>query len=199
VVVLVAKAVERPLLHREATPRGSNRLGLERLMHALVRTILLRMRGQDPLVLNAEPQPPYIERRQAVKRHRCEGHAVVGANGPRQPVGAEQTIEDRADAGAIRRQQALTPEQVARVLIGDRQRIAVDPIAGPELAFEIGRPQIVGVRRGRCHHTRMREYAAAAPLLHQAFARQEITRGADRRQVKGWMPRRQPLQEFFRF
>ena len=45
---------------------------------------------------------------------------------------------------APRRQQAVAREQVARVLVGDRQRIAVDPIAGPELAFEVGGPEIIG-------------------------------------------------------
>src|SRR6266852_3584564 len=98
VVVLVAKPVEGPLLRRQPTPRWANRLGLQRFVHALVRAILLRMRGQDPLVLNAESQPPHIEGRQAMNRDRREGHAVVSADRPRQAVRAEQSIEDRADA-----------------------------------------------------------------------------------------------------
>jgi hypothetical protein len=30
------------------------------------------------------------------------------------------------------------------VLVGHRERVAVDPVAGPELALEIGRPQVIG-------------------------------------------------------
>ena len=34
--------------------------------------------------------------------------------------------------------------KIPGVLVGDRQRVAVDPIARAELAFEVRRPQIVG-------------------------------------------------------
>jgi hypothetical protein len=61
VVVFIADAVEGALLRGEPTPRRSNRLGFQRLMHALVRAVLLRVCGQDPLVLNPESQPPRIE------------------------------------------------------------------------------------------------------------------------------------------
>src|SRR2546428_13061942 len=65
-VVLRAEAVERALLGRERRSRGPNRFRLERLVHPLVRAVLLRRRGSDALMLNAEPQPPDIELRQAV-------------------------------------------------------------------------------------------------------------------------------------
>jgi hypothetical protein len=51
-----------------------------------------------------------------------EGHAVVGANGARQPILTEKAIEEGADPLALGREQAVTAEQVARVLIGNRQR-----------------------------------------------------------------------------
>ena len=35
------------------------------------------------------------------------------------------------------------------MLVGDRERVAVDPIPGPELAFEIRGPEVVGRRRDR--------------------------------------------------
>ena len=34
----------------------------------------------------------------------------------------------------------MTREQVARVLVGDGERVAIDPIPGPELAFVARRP-----------------------------------------------------------
>ena len=60
------------------------------------------------------------------------------------------------DALALGREQAVAAEQVARVLVGDRQRIAVDPIAGAELALEVRGPEIIGLRRGRRHDAGMR-------------------------------------------
>ena len=49
----------------------------------------------------------------------------------------------------------MTRQQEARVLIGDRERIAIDPIAGAEVAFEVGRPEIIRLRRDRRHDPRM--------------------------------------------
>ncbi|MGH3927018.1 MAG: hypothetical protein ACRDTT_29820 [Pseudonocardiaceae bacterium] len=43
---------------------------------------------------------------------------------------AEGALEHRPDAVPLRGSQALAREQVASVLIGDRQRIAVDPVLG---------------------------------------------------------------------
>ena len=54
VVVFLPKAVEGPLLGGERGARRPNRAALQGLVHAFVGAVLLRMRGQDPLVLNAE-------------------------------------------------------------------------------------------------------------------------------------------------
>ena len=132
-----------------------------------------------------------------MNRDRREGHAVVGADRPRQPVRAEQAFEDRADPVALRRQQPLTPQQVARVLIGDGQRVAVDPIPRPELPFEVRRPQIIRLRGGGRHDTWMRVHASPPPFFHQALARQEIPRGADGRPRPTRMPRFEPIQKLF--
>src|SRR2546425_3120568 len=80
VVVLLAEALEGPLLRRERGAWGANGPALQRLVHALVGAILLRMGGQNPLVLNAQAQPPHVERRESMQRRRCERHTVVGAN-----------------------------------------------------------------------------------------------------------------------
>ena len=141
-------------------------------MHALVRAVLLRVGRQDPLMLNPQAEPPHIERRQAVQRRGGEGHAVVGAHRARQAVLAEQPIEDRAHADAARRQQAVARQQEARVLVGDRQRIAVDPVTGAELAFEVRRPEIVRARGHRGHDARMVWGPAPAALLHEPVPRQ---------------------------
>src|SRR5438876_9588426 len=53
-VVEPAKGVEGPLLGGEARVRRAARLPLERLVHALMRAVLLRVRRANSLVLNAE-------------------------------------------------------------------------------------------------------------------------------------------------
>ena len=49
------------------------RIAFEGLVHALVGAILLRLRGPDALVLDAEPQPPDVELGEAVDARGGEG------------------------------------------------------------------------------------------------------------------------------
>lgn len=57
-VVAGAKGVDGPLLRGE---RRLNRVGFESFVHAFVRAVLLRMSGENALVLNAESHPPHVE------------------------------------------------------------------------------------------------------------------------------------------
>ena len=82
-------------------------------------------------------------------------------------------VEDGPDALALGREQTLTAEQVARVLIGDRQRIAIEAIAGPEVALEVRRPEIIRSFRRRGHHPRVRVVATPSALLDQAAPSQD--------------------------
>ena len=79
--------------------------------------------------------------------------------------------------------------------VGDRQRVAIDPVAGPEVALEVGGPQIVGLRHGHGDDPGMLNVAPAAALLHQPPARQEIAGGADGGPVHGGMPWTEPRHE----
>ena len=186
------------MLRREPAPRRANRLGFQRLVHPLVRPILLRMRRQNALVLDAEPEPPHIEGRQTMNRHRGEGHAVVGADRAGQSVLPKQPVEDGPDALPSGGQQAVTGQQIPRVLVGDGQRIAIDPIAGPELAFEVGGPEVVGRVGRRGHDAGVRRGPSASALLHETVPRQEITGRADRRPGHRRVSRLEPLQQFLR-
>ena len=116
-------------------------------MHPLVRPVLLRTGRRDPLMDDPELHPPDAQRRQAVNRGRGEGRAVVGANRVRQSDGAKQRAKHRLDTGPANRGQRLTDQQHATVVIGDGQRITVAAIPGLELAFEVGRPDLIRVRR----------------------------------------------------
>ena len=146
-------------------------------------------------MLNAQAQPPHVELRQAVDAGRGEGHAVVGANRAGQAVLAEQPVEDGADAVALGGEQAVTRQEIAGVLVGDRQRVAIDAVAGPEVALEVRGPEIVGLRGGRRDDAGMLVVPPPAPLLDQAASRQEIAGGADGGPVHGRVPRPQPGQE----
>src|SRR5207237_9201684 len=130
----------------------------------------------DPLVLNAQAQPPDVELRQPVNAVRGEGDPVVGANRARQPILAKQAIEDRAHPVSFRREQAVAREEIAGVLVGDRQRITVDPVARAEVPFEVRRPEIVGLRRGRRDDAGMLVVPPAPPLPHQPGLSQHIAR-----------------------
>jgi hypothetical protein len=98
--------------------RRRGRGALEELVRPLVVVLgaeaieraLLGRRGSGALILNAEPQPPDIERRQAVNPGRREGDTIVGANRVRQAVLAEQPVKDRAHAESLGREQAVTRE-----------------------------------------------------------------------------------------
>jgi len=84
------------------------------------------------------------------------------------------------------------------VLVGDRERIAVHPVAGPEVALEVRGPQVVGRVRHRRHHAWMVVWPAAPALLHQTPTRQEVARGAGGGPVDVRGSARQPLQEHAR-
>lgn len=43
----------------------------------------------------------------------------------------------------------MTRQEIAGVLVGDRQRVAIDPVARAEVPLEVGRPEIVGQQNPR--------------------------------------------------
>jgi hypothetical protein len=187
VVVETAAGIEDALLAREARLRWPARLAFEGLVHPLVSTVLLRVSGQDPLMLDAQPEPPHVQLREAVDAGGGEGHAVIGANGARQPVLPKEPIEDGAHAHAFGGEQAVTRQQIASVLVGNRQRVAVHRVPRAEVAFEVGRPEIVGLGgRGR-DDAGMLIVPPPAAFLDQPAASQQIARGTDRRPLAARM------------
>ena len=69
-------------------------------------------------------------------------------------------------------------EQIARLLVSDRERVAVDAVARQELPFEVGGPQIVGRRGMDRHRARMDGRARAATArTHPTMPLQEIGDG----------------------
>src|SRR5262249_49547588 len=102
VVVRGPKGVEGALLRGEGGARRSDGVRFECLVHPFMGSVLLRMRGQDPLMLNAEAQPPHVQLRQPVQAGRGERHAVVGADRAGETAFTEQAFEDGPHAWSLR-------------------------------------------------------------------------------------------------
>src|SRR3970040_1656486 len=96
---------------------------------------------------------------------RREGDAVVRADRAGEAELAEGAFEHRAGAAPLDRAQALAREQISRVLIRARERIAPHAIPGRELPFEIRGPEIVGRFGMRGHDAGMPMRPPAAALL----------------------------------
>src|SRR2546429_2110436 len=134
-----------PLVGGRRAPRRPAGLGLERFVHALVPAILLRMRGLDQLGANPQLDPPHRERREPPKGIRGERRAVIGADPLGEPVAAKEACEHGPTGLDRRLEQAAAAEQEARRAILDRERVAVHPIAGAELPFEVRGPDRIGL------------------------------------------------------
>ena len=66
-VVFRAEAVEARLLPTEIPFRLARRFSLEGLMHPLMAAVLLRSSRRDPLVLDTQFDPPYVQLREAAE------------------------------------------------------------------------------------------------------------------------------------
>ena len=147
-------------------------------MKALVAGIVLRMTGERELGRDAQLDPPDVQARQAPHRQAGEGSAVVGADGLRQPKLAEEALEDRLHGIVERSFQALAAQQEAAVAIQDRQREAHLSVSHPELAFEVSRPQTIGMGRDGAAEPGMARPRPAATGFDQAMAAQDVGDGA---------------------
>src|SRR5439155_12539899 len=107
-------------------------------------------------------------------------------------------VEDRPHAESLRREQPVTREQEARVLVGDGQRVTVHAIARAKVALEVRGPDIIGVDGFDRHDTGMLVVATPAAFLDQALAREEIARRADRWKIDRRVAWAEPVQELVR-
>src|SRR6266851_5952100 len=144
VVELLPKSIEAALLRGEAARRRARGLGLQGAVHAFMPAVLLWAAGLDEFRQDAQADPPRRKLRQAGQRGGGKRHAVVSANPRRQPILPEQPREDRFGLVDGRRAQRLTAQEITAEAVRHRQRIAVPPIARPELALVVGAPEVVG-------------------------------------------------------
>src|SRR4029453_6174398 len=109
--------------------------------------------------------------------------AVIGANALGQAKFLERALEDGKGEGFLGGGQRFTGEEVPARKIGDRQRIAVPPIPELELAFVVGAPERIRLRRARELGARGAR-PTAAPTFHEVTAIEDRVDGADGRQVR---------------
>src|SRR5216683_1064544 len=115
---------------------------------------------------------------EAVNPERAEGGPVVALDRGRQPDLAKEPLEDRLRLGRADRGERGAPQQVARVLIRNGQRITVLPVAGAELSFEVGGPQIIGCLRDRARRPGMLPMVSSPSGRNQAAAPEQVARRA---------------------
>ena len=156
---------------------------LQREVHALVPAVLLGMARRDPFDARcrgaATTRPACSGRRAHAPRRTGTPLSVRIACGQAKVL--EGALEDGEGVALLRRRERLTREQIAAGEVGDRQRIAVAPIAEQELAFVVGAPERIRRRsaaRARCPSAPV---PAPAPPRHQAVAVEHRMHRADRR------------------
>jgi len=125
----------------------------------------------------AEAHPPSGEPRQTRQGVSSKGHAVVGADTPRQPELSEESRKHGlgVDDGGV--QQSVAAQKIAAVIVGDGEREAVTPVAGFELAFVVGAPQLVRRAHERGRFARMADRTPAAFLRHEPVAFEDLAHG----------------------
>src|ERR1700693_4869816 len=131
----------------------------------------------------------------ADRRGGGERSAVVGADRVGQAVGAKDALEILLRRNRRGRQLRPAAEQVSAEAVGHGQRVAVDAVAGLELALEVGRPELVRAGALGCGPAGVRQVAPPAPVLDQTQAFENVTGGAGRRKPQAGLSLRQPQDQ----
>jgi hypothetical protein len=180
-VVAREEVIESGLLLQDVRGCRLRGFALQREVHAFMPPILLRMPGCDPFDLDPESQPPDGQLAQPVEGMcRRKGDAVIGANPLRESKLLEGPLEDGERELLLGGEQRLAREQVATGEVGDRQGIAVPPIAEEKFPFVVGTPERIRVGRSR----ELGSGGAGPPpaaMTHQMVAIKDGVDGADGR------------------
>src|ERR1700756_4314690 len=121
----------------------------KRAVKTLVPAVLLRMARIDPLVPDAELDPPHRQRRQTSGPGRSKRRAVVGADHLRQAVLAERPLKRRFALGTLRAARRRHADQIAAEAIRHRERFRARAVAQPDPTLVINPPNVVGMLRYR--------------------------------------------------
>src|SRR5262245_59649679 len=196
-VVVNPEALEPLLLLGSRRRRRLGGQSLQRTMHALVATVVLRARRRDIARFDAEPQPPHRQHRQPARSRRAERCTVVGTYRRGQPDLRKNPLARGLDASQRRRHDPHV-EQIPARRIRDRQWVAATPVARAEPALEVDRPFLVGAA-GRYNHLALRDRPPLPPPpLHQARTLQDVAHGRGRRPGQRRLLLRKPRLDLLR-
>src|SRR5882724_7609551 len=179
-VVASTEAIEAALLGLWRGGRRARGFRLEGTMHALMATVLLRLTGLDTLQPDAELEPLHGELGEPAGTLAGKGRAVVAADRPGQAMLAKSPHEARAHPLAGRPHDAAG-QQIAAMIVADRQRIAAFTIPGAKPTLEVGAPDIVRLRDVEEGPGRRAERPAPPAAHTQTLAAQQIPDRARRR------------------
>src|SRR5690606_6043307 len=102
------ESIEARLLLQEGPAGRPCGLLLQRQVHALMTSVLLRVARPDALEANTQPQPPDRQLREVVEPVRAgEGQSIVGTDRARQTMLGKDTPEGLEDTLLARRFEGL--------------------------------------------------------------------------------------------
>src|SRR5882672_3392432 len=104
-VVRVAKHIELALLAVAIDGRWPSGLGLQGAMHSFVGAVLFRVARLTTHVPNPEPNPPDVQRAEAMQPDRAERGAIVALDRGRHPDVTKESLEHRLRLGRADRGQ----------------------------------------------------------------------------------------------
>ena len=108
-------------------------------------TILMWAGGLNELGKDADFDPPNLQARKTPKSDGSKRHAIVCADDVGETIFPEEALKNRLSAIMGSRWESLASEQETAVAIHDCEGVTIAPIAGPELPFEIGGPNHIGL------------------------------------------------------
>jgi len=174
--------VEVRLLFGDRCRRRPRHILAQRAVHAFVPAILVRPAGGNAIGPDVQLQQPHRQLRQPAQSGAAgKRAAVIGAKRTRQPMAAKQPGQDRLHVRCGDLRHRSTGQQVAAIVVGDRQRVAANAIPGAEPALEIRRPTLVRGRRLNLGLFAGRIARPPRPRLRKSFPVQKIPDRAGRR------------------
>ena len=140
---------------------------------------MLRLSWVDPLVIDAELDPPDRESAQPAERLGRKRRPIVASDRVWQAVLAEQSVELPQRGILLDRSQTMAAQDEARVGVADRERVAQLAVAHPKLTFVVRGPDLVGRMRHEWRRAGMLRRAALAARLREPVAGQDRRGRAD--------------------
>ena len=135
VIEHVAKVIEAALLCAKGCRRRFRRVLLQRAMHPLMATVLLRSACLNPFVNNPKLHPAERQFRKSHEPRARERRAVVGPDSSGHSVLPHSCFTDRSNLAKVYARDDLATNQITAMRVGDGERIAAFAVTGGKVAL----------------------------------------------------------------